>query len=97
MAETQTESYNALPFAYDDYSVSTTNQKHYDEELKPHEQLTEKQQKLFDIRLKMNEARKKNHKEVVEEDKRKFEPKNADIKRKREEREEKEKSKKTKN
>jgi len=59
MAETQTESYNALPFAYDDYSVSTTNQKHYDEELKPHEQLTEKQQKLFDIRLKMNEARKK--------------------------------------
>jgi len=52
--------------------------------------------KLFDIRLKMNEARKKNHKEVVEEDKRKCEPKNAEIKRKREEREEKERSKKQK-
>lgn len=94
--ETQTENYNALPFAYNDYAISTNNQKQYDEELQPHEQLTEKQQKLFDIRLKMNEARKKNHKEVVEEDKRKCEPKNAEIKRKREEREEKERSKKQK-
>jgi len=57
--ETQTENYNALPFAYNDYAISTNNQKQYDEEIQPHEQLTEKQQKLFDIRLKMNEARKK--------------------------------------
>jgi len=94
--ETQTESYNALPFAYDDYSISHQKQYDNDEELQPHEQLSEKQKKLFDIRLKMNEARKKNHKEVVEEDKRKCEPKNAEIKRKREEREEKERSKKQK-
>jgi len=44
----------------------------------------------------MNAARKQNHKEVVQEDRRKHEPKNAEIKRKREEREENEAKKKLK-
>jgi len=55
-----------------------------------------KKKKLFELRLRMNDARKQNLREVVAEDRRKSESKNAEVKRKREERDEKENTKKQK-
>ena len=47
------------------------------------EKYAERMKKLRDLHMKRNEARKINHQEVVEEDRRNKEPKNMDARRKR--------------
>ena len=47
------------------------------------ERMAERKKKLRDLHLKRNEARKLNHQEVIEEDRRAKEPKNMEARKKR--------------
>lgn len=53
------------------------------DEVSSSESKQDRLQKLRDLRLRMNEARKLNHNEVVEEDRRNKQPKNAEAKQRR--------------
>merc|ERR1719402_1908078 len=52
-------------------------------EMSAKEKYAERMKKLRDLHLKRNEARKLNHQEVVEEDRRAKEPKNMDARKRR--------------
>jgi pre-mRNA-splicing factor SYF2 len=66
----------------EDDTVEKTKKDSNNDDLHPAIQhMTPQQKKLFELRLKRNAARKDNYQQVVEEDKRKSEPSNAENKR----------------